>query len=153
PIVKNKAFVFGGFDNDLFSGSSVFTTTSLTPTPKGLATLAGCGSINPTALGILTKFGPYAFTQGAPTPRSTTTPLVGNPSFISTCPGVEYGGVTRVLSTPGHQFDFVLRSDIQIGGDNITARYLFNRNNNFNATGTGSSGWIGNVPALSQAML
>src|SRR5262245_59196341 len=26
PILKNKAFIFGGFDNDLFSGTSVFTT-------------------------------------------------------------------------------------------------------------------------------
>jgi len=152
PVLKNKAFIFGGFDNDLFSGQSVFTTTSLSPTPKGLATLAACPSINATALSILNKFGPYAFAQGNPTPRNTQIPTTGS-NFIASCPGVEYGGVTRVLSTPFHGFDFVLRSDIQIGGDQITARYLFNRNNTFLGTGTGSSGWIGNVPALSQAML
>src|SRR5215471_16231448 len=31
PIFKNKAFIFGGFDNDLFEGNGVFTTTTLTP--------------------------------------------------------------------------------------------------------------------------
>lgn len=152
PILKNKAFLFGGFDNDLFSGNNVFTTTSQTPTPAGLATLAACPSVNPTALAVLDKFGPYAFGTGNPVPRSTTTPTSGS-NFIASCPGVQYGGVTRLLSTPFHGFDFVLRSDVTVGNDTIMGRYLFNRNNSFNATGTGSSGWIGNVPALSQAML
>ncbi len=46
-LVKNKAFLFGGFDNDLFSGSNVFTTSALTPTPTGLAKLAGCSGGQP----------------------------------------------------------------------------------------------------------
>lgn len=42
PIIKNKWFVFGGFDSDLFSGSSNYFTNTTTPTPAGLATLAAC---------------------------------------------------------------------------------------------------------------
>jgi hypothetical protein len=147
PIVKNKAFIFGGFDNDLFAGNNVFTTTSQTPTPSGLATLAACPGINANSLAVLTKFGPYAFGTGNPSPRSPVSQTVAG------CPNVQMGGVTRVLTTPFHGFDWVLRSDVTVGNDTLAARYLFNRNNSFNATGTGSSAWIGNVPALSQAML
>jgi hypothetical protein len=152
PIVKNKWFIFGGMDSDIFAGNTVFTTTSLTPTPAGLATLAACPSINAGALGILSKFGPYSFTGGNPTPRATQIPTSGS-NFIASCPGVQYGGVTRVLFSPFHGYDFVIRTDANLGGDTITARYLYNRQNSFNGTGTGSSGWLGNVPALSQGQL
>lgn len=146
PIVKNKAFLFGGFDSDLFSGSGVFTTTSLTPTPTGLTQVAGCG-VNPTALSILQKFGPYAFSAGNPTPRNVTTRAIGS------CAAVEMGGVTRVVSTPFHGFDFVIRQDMTFGGDSLTSRYLFNRNNSFNIGDNGAGGWFRNTPALSQAIL
>jgi hypothetical protein len=153
-LVKNKAFLFGGFDNDLFSGTNVFTTTALTPTPTGLATLAGCGAaVNPTALSIMQKFGPYGFGFGKPTPRATGT----NGAFVSqsfgSCAGVQVGGVTRVLSTPSHGFDFVVRNDLQLGSDTLTSRYLFNRNNSFNINDNGAAGWFRNTPALSQALL
>ena len=170
PILKNKLFIFGGFDNDIFEGSNVFTTTSLTPTPNGLATIAGCsGALNPTSLGVLQNYGPYAFSFGNPSPRPTGTDTSGNPNgtFVTTnlrnaagtvvCPGVELGGVTRVLATPTHGFDWVARTDLQLGGDTITSRYLFNRNNVFNRTDSGgaaaAAGWFDNVPALSQAIL
>jgi hypothetical protein len=146
PIVKNKWFIFGGMDSDIFAGNTVSTTTSLTPTAAGIATLAGCGA-NATALGIFSSYGPYAFTGGNPGSRGATLQTVGP------CANVQMGGVTRVLFSPAHSYDFVVRTDAQLGGDSITARYLYNRQNFFNGTGTGSSGWIGNVPALSQGQL
>ena len=153
PIVKNKAFLFGGFDNDLFSGSNVFTTSSLTPTPTGLATLAGCGAaINPTALSILQKFGPYGFGFGSPTPRPNSAGTFATQT-MGTCAGVQVGGVTRIVSTPAHGFDFVVRNDLQLGSDTLTSRYLFNRNNSFNINDNGAGGWFRNTPALSQALL
>jgi len=161
PIVKNKAFLFGGFDSDLFSGSGVFTTSSLTPTPNGLATLAGCGTTNATALSVLQNFGPYAFGFGNPTPRATgPKDANGNPTFLTQNLGttanpcnVQVGGVTRVVSTPFHGFDFVVRNDMTFGSDTLTSRYLFNRGNSFNIGDNGAGGWFRNTPALSQAIL
>jgi len=147
PIVKNKAFLFGGFDSDLFSGQNVFTTTSLTPTPNGLNTLSACAGINATALSVLKNFGPYAFSFGNPAPRNATlTTLAG-------CNGVEVGGVTRVLNTPDHGFDFILKHDLTLGNNTFFARYLFNRNNSFTNSDNGAAGWVFNVPDLNQSLL
>ena len=153
PIMKNKMFFFGGFDDQLIGAQSVFTTTSLSPTPAGLAKLGSCG-VDPRALGILQKFGPYAF-GGNPTPRNTSFATIG--SCVAANPadpnGVQVGGVTRVLPTPFHGYDFIMRSDWQSGANNIMGRYLFNRNNTFNSNDNGAAGWLINVPALSQAAL
>ena len=58
PWVKNKLFFFGGFDEEIISQKAIFASNNLTPTPAGLATLAGCfpGS---TSLTALQKFGPF----------------------------------------------------------------------------------------------
>jgi len=42
PWVKNKLFFFGGFDNEIVTQHNTFTSGGDTPTPAGLATLAGC---------------------------------------------------------------------------------------------------------------
>jgi carboxypeptidase family protein len=154
PILKNKAFIFGGLDNQIFSGSSVYTTTSTTPTPLGLTTLAACGAaINPAALSVLDNFGPYAFGFGSPVPRNPSLTQIKNAANVVVCPNVQVGGVTRIVSTPQHAFNFVTRSDFQIGGDTVYGRYLFNRNNFFNLNDNGAAGWTFNEPALSQAVL
>ncbi|HEY6308274.1 MAG TPA: TonB-dependent receptor [Candidatus Angelobacter sp.] len=153
PILKNKAFIFGGFDNQLISANSVFTTASTTPTPAGLATLAACAGINTTALSVLQNFGPYAFGFGNPTPRSPTTSTFAIPGVPTGCPNVQTGGVTRVVGTPFHGFDWVVRPDFQIGGDSFSARYIFNRGNSFVNNDNAAAGWVYNVPALSQAVL
>src|SRR5579859_7050500 len=41
PIVKNKVFFFGGFDQEILSTKSIFQSTNVAPTPAGLAQLAG----------------------------------------------------------------------------------------------------------------
>jgi len=165
PMVKNKLFFFGGFDNDLFSSISNFHSDFLTPTPAGLAQLAGCfpGS---TALQAWSKFGPFGITAG--NPIATTVPL--NPNDVNSprafiplqvandagteCSNVQFGGVSRFLSTPVHQFNWIARTDLQLGGDTITGRYLFNRGNFFNQDfGDATAGYPVNVPALSQAVL
>ena len=150
PLAKNKAFLFSGFDNQIISQSTVFTSGNLTPTPAGLATLAGCfptGNSN-AALHALSTYGPWGITAGNPSPRNITT--VNN---IAGCPGVQMGGVTRVLPAPVHGFDWVEKADINLGGDTITGRYLFNRNNSFNTQDNGAAGYVVNVPALSQSGL
>jgi len=78
PMVKNKVFFFGGFDEEIVSTKSVFHSDSLTPTPAGLAQLNGCFPASQSLL-ALNKFGPYAISAGNPFPtvsQSTTSSFV-----------------------------------------------------------------------------
>jgi len=150
PMVKNKAFFFGGFDQEILSTGTVYSTGSLTPTPAGLATLAGCFTtgVSADAIAALSKFGPWGISSGNPKAGNLTTATVAG------CPNVEEGTVSRVLPTPFHGFNFITREDVQIGSkDNLSARYIFNRGNNFNTQDNGAAGYVVNVPALSQAVL
>lgn len=152
PFVKNKLFFFGGFDDELVSTQNPFHSDLLTPTPAGLSQLAGCFPAS-NSIAALRKFGPYGISAGNPTP--TIDPASG--SFdnlnVGSCTGVQFGGVTRVLSTPVHTFNWIAKTDLQLGSDNISARYIFNRNNFFNLDDNGAAGYVFNVPALSQATL
>jgi hypothetical protein len=154
PMVKNKWFIFGGFDSDLFAGTSIFSTSNQTPTPAGLATLAGCFPTGTPAaqVALLQKFGPYSISAGNPNVNGTptaTTVTVG----ATSCPGVLTSGVIRSVPTPFHGFDFVNRVDGNFGNDTIMGRYLFNRGNNFNGSDNPVTGYGANVTALSQAIL
>jgi len=147
PIVKNKLFFFGGFDQQLISQNTLYTSAGNVPTPNGIATLSACfpGS---QSMAALKSFGPYAISSGNPTPFGTF--LNNNPA----CPGVELGGVERTLPTHTHNFNWVTRMDLQLGSDAIMGRYLFNRGNNFNLDfGDAAAGFPVSVPALSQAVL
>jgi len=153
PMLKNKWFVFGGFDSDLFSGLSVFQSSSNTPTPAGLATLAACFPTGTQAaqIALLSKFGPYSISAGNPTVRGTPSNVTVTAG--SACPNVQVGGLIRSLATPFHGFDFVNRVDGQFGNDSLMGRYLFNRGNNFNGSDNPVTGYGANVTALSQAVL
>src|SRR5882724_4550291 len=147
PIIKNKMFFFGGFDQQLISQNSLYTSAGNVPTLNGIATLSACfpGS---QSVAALKSFGPYAISSGNPTPFGTF--LNNNPA----CPGVELGGVERTLPTHTHNFNWVTRVDLQLGNDSIMGRYLFNRGNNFNLDfGDAAAGFPVSVPALSQAVL
>ena len=157
PWIKNKLFFFAGFDQELISQNSSFSSGLLTPTPAGIATMSACfpGSAS---LNALSKFGPYAITGGHPTPINAVTPTSsadpnGGSAFIAACPGVQFGGVTRTIPQPDHIFDWIVRQDLQLGQNSITGRYVFNRNNFFNSGDNGAAGYFINVPALSQQAL
>ncbi len=79
PLVKNKAFFFGGFDQEILSTKSIFQSTNIAPTPAGLAQLAGCfpGS---TGLAAYNKVGPYTISGGNPTPFTVTSSTAATPS-------------------------------------------------------------------------
>lgn len=148
PVVKNKWFLFGGFNEQIVSTNGVFDAGSLTPTPAGLTQLNGCfpGSAS---LAAFDKFGPYAISGGNPTPSGAVTPVP-----ITGCGSVPFSSVQRTLPAPTHNFNWTSRSDWQLGGDTLTARYLFNRGNTFNNDfGQAAAGYPVNVPALSQAVL
>ena len=150
PMMKNKAFIFGGFDEEIVSQKSLFTTGLLTPTPQGLAALAACfpGS---QSLQALQKFGPYGVSAGNPTP---VVPEGGLVNASALCPAATFAGVERTLPTNAHIFNWLMRADVQLGSDTIVGRYLFNRNNFFNTDqGDAAAGFPISVPALSQAVL
>jgi hypothetical protein len=151
PMVKNKLFFFGGFDDEIVTQHVTSSSGGLTPTPAGLAQLAGCfpGSQN---LTTFSKLGPFGISAGNP----TVTPGSNTPIDVGSCTGVDFGSVTRTLSAPVHQFNFVNREDLQLGSDTLTARYIFNRGNFFNldeCTDCAAAGYPTSVPALSQALL
>src|ERR1051325_4978960 len=67
PIVKNKLFVFGGFDQEIISTKSIFQSSGFAPTPAGLAQLAACAP-GSTGLAAYNKVGPYSISGGNPHP-------------------------------------------------------------------------------------
>jgi hypothetical protein len=151
PMVKNKLFFFGGFDDEIVTQHVTSSSGGLTPTPAGLAQLAGCfpGSQN---LTTFSKIGPFGISAGNP----TVTPGSNTAIDVGSCTGVDFGSVTRSLSAPVHQFNFVNREDLQLGSDTLTARYIFNRGNFFNldeCADCAAAGYPTSVPALSQALL
>jgi hypothetical protein len=155
PAVKNKFFLFGGFNEQLISTNAQLSTSNLTPTPAGLAQLNACFPAS-TSLQIFDKFGPYAISGGNPHPfhDSGTLITVTNPVSAVSCPNVPFAGVARNLPQPVHNFNWTMKTDIVLGGDSIMIRYLFNRGNFFNLDfGDGANGYPVNVPALSQAIL
>lgn len=150
PVLKHKIFLFSGFDEEIVSQNSVYSSGLLTPTPFGLSQLAGCAGINPNALAAMNSAGPYSF-GGHPSPLGPAFNLFIN----SSCPAVQFSGVTRTVATPTHNFNWLERTDLQLGQDSIVGRYLFNRSNLFNqdTSGNAAGGWVSNVTALSQAVL
>jgi hypothetical protein len=158
PLVKNQVFFFGGFDEELTSTKSIFHSDALTPTPAGLTQLSGCFPAS-ASLAAFNKVGPFAISGGSPIATKVPNPITGGPDIfrsfnVGACTNVQFGGVTRVLSTPAHAFNFPIRMDWQHGSDTVMGRYIFNRGNTFNNDfGDAAAGYPVNVPALSQAAL
>jgi hypothetical protein len=152
PLWVNHVFFFGGFDQEYIPGTEVLSSGSLTPTPAGITTLIGCFGNTP-SLQALQTYGPYGVTGGGPVPLSPTIPTTGELGFIAGCPGVQYGGVQRVLGDPFKAYNFPLKLDIQTAKNHFYGRFLFNKTINVNADsfGTGASGYPVDVPAFSQA--
>ena len=150
PIVRDKAFLFGSFDQEILSQNTTFHTDSITPTPAGLATLAGCFPVGLSAQAVsaLARFGPYGIAGGNPFPTNV------QPVALFGCPGVQFGGVTRTLPTPTRIFDWLVRSDIHLGSDTITARYLFQRQTSGNTDfgGAAAAGYPVDLSVLSQGI-
>jgi Carboxypeptidase regulatory-like domain len=151
PMVKNKLFFFGGFDDEIVTQHVTSTSGGLTPTPAGLSQLSGCFPGSQT-LTTFNKVGPFGISAGSP----TVTPGSNTAVNVGTCANVDFGTVTRSLAAPVHQFNFVNREDLQLGSDTLTARYIFNRGNFFNldeCTDCAAAGYPTSVPALAQSLL
>jgi Carboxypeptidase regulatory-like domain len=80
PFVKNKAFFFGGLDQEIISTTALFQNGNLTPTPAGVAQLNACFPAS-ASLAAFDKFGPYAISGGNPVPTGAiTSSTVATPS-------------------------------------------------------------------------
>jgi hypothetical protein len=165
PLVKNRVFFFGGFDNEIFSSSAPFVSGVLTPTPLGITQLATCfpGS---TSVAALQKYGPFGVGGGTPTVSGTPAPAYydGAPVNNTTDPangkpacGYQLAGVQRTLPDGFHEFDFLPRIDVVASNnDSLYFRYLFSKELFYNANyflGQAASGYPVNVPSLAQSVL
>ncbi len=162
PIVKNKLFVFGGFDNQIDSSVGVFNAGALVPTPMGIEQLAGCfpGS---NSVQALQTYGPYGVTAGNPTQVGTPTiayfdnaPVNNTTDPTTNLPacGYQLNGVQRTLPNGFHEWDAVARVDYQISAkDSVYGRYIYQKEDFFNAAGSGAVGYPVSVPSLTNYVL
>jgi Carboxypeptidase regulatory-like domain len=166
PLLKDKVFIFGGFDNQIFSSSAPFTTGNLTPTPLGITQLAGCfpGS---TSVAALQSFGPFGVGGGNPTvlagstmtsyfdnapANNTTDPNTGAPAC-----GYQLGGISRTLPDGSHSWDWITRLDVHPrSADWVFIRFLFQKQIDFNVAFTNTNqaaGYPVNIPSISTTSL
>ncbi len=156
PLMMNKVFLSGGFNQQIISTTQPFTSGGITPTPAGLTALAACfpSGVGAQAVSAVSKFGAFGVSGGNPFPTNVTT------GVVTACPQAEFGQVTRVLPTPDHIYDFYARTDLQLGSDTVVGRYIYNRNTFFHLDSPGgeqptpnAAGFPINQPTLSQAVL
>ena len=158
PIIKNRLFIAGGFNQEYTATNTPFVSTGITPTPAGLATLAGCfpTGAGAQAVAAVTNFGPYGVKGGSPFPINTAMAPITS-GVVTACPAATFSEVGRVLATPFSQYNFYVRGDAQWTADSVVMRYIYNRStfNNEDIAGTqiASIGYPFNNPTLSQAAL
>ncbi|HZR29909.1 MAG TPA: TonB-dependent receptor [Terriglobales bacterium] len=152
PIVKNKIWFFGsGYWDRVRTGGSPNTSTTLTPTPNGIAQLKAAFPGN-AAVNLLAAVGPTAIKSGNPTFGGLQ--LISVSNGTTTVP-VEFGNVTRFLLQPSNDTESTGRVDWQASDkDRVFARYLFQRQNFSNAsagvTADFAAGYAVDVPSQSQ---
>jgi hypothetical protein len=149
PVIKDKVFMFSGFDDEIIPGSTVFSSGSLTPTLAGLSTLKTCYP-NSTSLQALASYGPFAVTGGNPQISGTPQTLTVSPTGLAACTGVQFSGIKRTLNTASHQYDLFERLDVNGTKDRVYGRMMYQKMTPLNASGTGSTGYIVNVPSVGQ---
>jgi len=151
PLWVDHVFFFGGFDNEIVSQQAVYSSGNLTPTPAGIATMIGCYG-NTKSLQVLQSFGPYGVAGGSPTPQGAHLVDIKNDAGVVDCPGVEFGGIQRTLSTGSKAYNFPMKLDIQTAKNHFYGRYIYNKSTFYNtdAFGTAAAGYPANVPALGQ---
>jgi len=166
PFLKDKIFIFGGFDETIDSSTGIAATGLLSPTANGTGELATCfpGS---TAIAALAAYGPFGVGGGnpQPLPGSTTTAYYDNapvnnttdPSTGSPACGYQLAGIERTLPDGFHEYNFVTRLDVNATkSDSFFIRYLFQRENFFDAAISSTNvqaGYPVNVPSIGQSGL
>src|SRR5215470_9087742 len=91
PMIKNKMFIFGGFDQLIQSLNTIYSASTLTPTPAGVAQLNACFPSSQ-SLQAFNKFGPYAISAGNPQPLITADNPLAHVN-VGTCTAVPFAGI------------------------------------------------------------
>jgi outer membrane receptor protein involved in Fe transport len=125
PILKDKLWFFGAGLGDRLrtAGNTITSQGAITPTPLGVQQLAAAFPNSP-AVALLQKIGPTASKLGNPifTPTGTLTVRSGTVAVP-----VEFGTVSRTVSTPQNQQQYLGRFDYQFSDkDRIGGRYVIN---------------------------
>jgi hypothetical protein len=145
PVIKNKLWFLASYQNDRQRAMSSATSSSLTPTPNGIAQLAAAFPGNP-AVAALQNFGPYGIKVGNPTPAGTIQSLAVNNG--TTTVFVPFSFVQRTVGTPIDDRQITGRGDWQIDTkDRFFIRYINQDSVNAVGSGTISSGAFVAVPA------
>ncbi|HWC17166.1 MAG TPA: carboxypeptidase regulatory-like domain-containing protein, partial [Terriglobales bacterium] len=148
PILKEKAWFFGSYQNDRQRSKGSGTSSGITPTPAGLAALAAAFPGN-AAVAALQTIGPYSIKAGNPTPAGVVQNLaITNGTTTAQIP---FAQITRTVATPFDDKQATGRGDWQISDkDRFFARYVYETSLNAVGSGTISSGAYVAVPAHDQ---
>lgn len=145
PLLKNRVFVFAGYQQEEQRGQATGTSSSLTPTPTGLTALDAAFPNNP-AVAALKAFGPYGITAGNPQPAGNVQNVTVSNGTSSV--SVPFAFVNRVV---GNNFDdrqIVGRGDWDITNkDRFFFRFIYQNSDTALGSGTISSGAFVAVPA------
>lgn len=145
PVIKDKVWFFASYQNDRQRADTSATSSSLTPTPAGISTLAAAFPGN-NAVAALQQFGPYGIKVGNPTPAGTIQNITVSNGTTSVL--VPFSFVNRTVGTPFDDTQITGRGDWQISSkDRFFMRYVYQDNVNAVGSGTISSGAFVAVPA------
>ena len=148
PIIKDKLFGFAStYYEHTRNGSQPFSSgASLTPTPTGLAQLAALFPNNP-GVAVLTNYGPYGITVGAPHPVGAVSfeQVTGPTGAMVNIPVSE---VQRTAPSGNYSDQEQLgRLDYQATTkDRFFLRYLYQKNISSNNSDNGAAGIFYDVP-------
>jgi hypothetical protein len=151
PIMRDKMWFFASaqWDRIRTAGGISSSGSSITPTATGLTQLATIfGAANP-GVATLAAYGPAAITAGNPTFGSLQNLIVC--SNAVTCGPVEFGTISRTLTSLTNDRQFTGRYDWQIGSkDRFFARYIYQDTAQTNVTGRFAAGMVVDLPAKDQ---
>ena len=148
PIIKDKWFIFGGFDNQINPGSSVDATGNLTPDPTGIGELQACFPNTP-SIAALASYGPFGVKGG--NPIISGTPETKTVTVGATNCQVEFSGVQRTLDTSFHQWDDMERIDYNGDKDKVYGRFIWQKTSNPNVDeGQAAEGYPVDVPGFAE---
>jgi hypothetical protein len=153
PIKRDKAFFFGGFDDEIIPSSQVYATGNLTPTPTGLSELGGCPFANAASLSALKSYGPYGVAGGNPVVSGTsTTESFTDPANPAMSCSVDIAGVQRSLPTPSHEYDSIVKIDLDGTKDHGYGRWMYQKTISANGDPftTAAAGYPVSVPGFSE---
>jgi hypothetical protein len=127
PVLKNRVWFFGSYQQEQQRAVNSSTSSSLTPTPAGLTALAAAFPNNP-AVSSIQKFGPFGITAGNPQPFGTAQNITVSDG--TTAATVPFAFVNRVV---GNNFDdrqITGRGDWAISNkDRFFFRFIYQNSN------------------------